>query len=171
MGQDPALLTMRDGYVLEKMAADWPPLTEEWLTLLRRKLSSRRLTAEGGMPADLATIDARVNFRCASGLSDTRTLCLPGTYVPGGAFLPVTTFYGLALLGLREGQSMAFDRPEGRRDWIVLEKVLFQPTAVMAVPPEPERPRIRLVAGGRFGQAFVAANENGPGQGPGPSAA
>ena len=40
MGQNPALLTMRDGYVLEKMAADAPPLTEEWRTLLRRKLAS-----------------------------------------------------------------------------------------------------------------------------------
>ena len=44
-------------------------------------------------------------------------------------------------------------------------------TTVPSKPAEPERPRIRLVAGGRFGQAFVAANENGPGQGPGPSAA
>ena len=171
MGQDLALLTMRDGYVLEKMAADGPPLTEEWRELLRRKLSSHRLALEGGIPADLAMIDARVTFRCASGLTDVRTLCLPGTYVPGGAFLPVTTFYGLALLGLREGQSMAFGRPEGRRDWVVLEKVLYQPSAVQPQPAAQERPRIRLVAGGRFGQSFVAANENGPGEGPGPSAA
>ncbi|MBO9629700.1 MAG: hypothetical protein J7516_09720 [Shinella sp.] len=169
MGQNPALLTLRDGYVLEKMAADAPPLTEEWRTLLHSKLSSHRLALEGAIPADLAMIDARVTFRCASGLTDVRTLCLPGTYVPGGAFLPVTTFYGLALLGLREGQSMAFDRPEGRRDWVVLEKVLYQPASAQPAPKE--RPRIRLVAGGRFGQAFHAANENGPGEGPGPGAA
>ena len=171
MGQDPATLTMRDGYVLEKMASDWPPLTEEWLALLRHKLAARRLPIEGRIPADLATIDARVTFRCASGLADTRTLCLPGTYVPGGAFLPVTTFYGLALLGLREGQSVAFARPEGRRDWIVLEKVLYQPAPNLAAPSVVERPRIRLVAGGRSVHAFTAANENGPGEGPGPSAA
>ena len=171
MGQDPATLTMRDGYVLEKMASDWPPLTQEWLELLRCKLAARRLPMEGRVPTDLATIDARVTFRCASGLVDTRTLCLPGTYVPGGAFLPVTTFYGLALIGLREGQSVAFARPEGRRDWIVLEKVLYQPAPAMAAPSVAERPRIRLVAGGRFAHAFAAANENGPGEGPGPSAA
>ena len=171
MGQDPAMLTMRDGYVLEKMLRDWPPLTEEWLALLKRKLAGGRLAAAGRVPADLAMIDARVSFRCASGLTDTRTLCLPGTYAPGGAFLPVTTFYGLALLGLREGQSMTFDRPEGRRDWIVLEKVLFQPAAASPASAPASRSRFRLVAGGLGTRAFAPANENGPGGGPGPSAA
>lgn len=174
MGRDPAMLTARDGYVLEKMLRDWPPLTDEWLALLKRKLSGGRLPAGGRVPADLAMIDARVTFRCESGLSDTRTLCLPGTYAPGSAFLPVTTFYGLALLGLREGQAMTFDRPEGRRDWIVLEKVLFQPAAggpVPEAPAEAARAPFRVIAGGLTERAFTAANENGPGQGPGPSAA
>lgn len=174
MGRDPAMLTARDFYVLEKMRRDWPPLTEEWSALLDRKLAAGRLPVEGRPSADVATIDARVSFRCASGLTDTRTLCLPGSYAPGSAFLPVTTFYGLALLGLREGQTMAFARPEGRRDWVVLEKVLFQPAAVpdlshIAVPSA--RPAFRLIAGGLEDRAFTPANENGPGAGPGPSAA
>ncbi|WP_337184821.1 hypothetical protein [Shinella sp.] len=69
---------------------------------------------------------------------------------------------------------MRFDRPEGRSDWIVLEKVLFQPAAAKAAAEEPAteaRPTFRLVAGGLDGRVFVAANENGPGPGPGPSAA
>lgn len=174
MGRDPAMLTVRDVYVLEKLRSDWPPLTDEWAALLERKLSTGRLPAEGRPPADLAMIDARVSFRCASGLTDTRTLCLPGSYAPGSAFLPVTTFYGLALLGLSVGQAMAFARPEGRRDWIVLEKVLFQPVAVSdlscaSIPLA--RPAFRLVAGGLEERAFAPANENGPGAGPGPSAA
>jgi regulator of nucleoside diphosphate kinase len=170
MGQDPAMLTARDGYVLDKMLRDWPPLTSEWLTLLKRKVSAGRLPMEAHAPADLAMIDARVSFRCASGLTDMRSLCLSGTYAPGSAFLPITTFYGLALLGLREGQSMAFDRPEGRRDWIVLEKVLFQPAGAGPIPLAPRHP-FRLIAGGFVDRAFTAANENGPGRGPGPSAA
>ena len=171
MGRDPAMLTARDGYVLEKLLRDWPPLTEEWLVLLKRKLAGGCLPAGSPIPADLATIDARVTFRCESGLVDSRTLCLPGSYAAGSAFLPVTTFYGLALLGLREGQAMAFDRPEGRRDWIVLEKVLFQPAAAGPVPAGAARSPFRVVAGGLAGRRFAAANENGPGQGPGPSAA
>ncbi len=170
MGQDPAMLTARDGYVLDRMLREWPSLTPEWLALLKRKISIGRLPLEAPAPADLAMIDARVSFRCASGLTDTRSLCLPGTYAPGSAFLPITTFYGLALLGLREGQSMAFDRPEGRRDWIVLEKVLFQPLGVDPAPLAPKRP-FKLIAGGLVERAFAAANENGPGRGPGPSAA
>ena len=174
MGRTPAMLTARDGYVLEKMLRDWPPLTEEWLVLLKRKLASGCRPAGERVPADLATIDARVTFRCESGLIDTRTLCLPGTHAPGSAFLPITTFYGLALLGLHEGQAMTFERPEGRRDWIVLEKVLFQPAAGGPVPEtsaEALRQPFRVIAGGLTDRAFTAANENGPGPGPGPSAA
>lgn len=170
MGQDPGLLTARDGYVLDRMFGDWPPLTAEWLTLLTRKLSAARLPEGARTPAGLATIDARVTFRCASGLTDSRTLCLPRSYAPGSAFLPITTFYGLALLGLREGESLRFDRPEGRQDWIVLEKVLYQPGAATEEPPV-AWPSFRLIAGGLADRAFCPANENGPGSGPGPSAA
>lgn len=170
MGRDPGLLTARDAYVLETMFHDRPPLTPEWLALLTRKLSAGRLPPEAGIPADLAALDARVSFRCASGLTDTRTLCLPGAYVPGSAFLPITTFYGLALLGLREGQSLAFDRPEGRRDWIVLERVLFRPVAAELAPAVAQQP-FRLIAGGLSGRALMAANENGPGPDRGPPAA
>lgn len=172
MGQDPGMLTARDGYVLDRMLRDWPPLTEEWRALLARKLSAVRLPEETRIPAGLATIDARVMFRCASGLTDSRTLCLPGGYAPGSAFLPITTFYGLALLGLREGESLRFDRPEGRQDWIVLEKVLYRPDIDTAAGEPPVAwPSFRLIAGGLADRAFSPANENGPGQGPGPSAA
>lgn len=175
MGREPGTLTARDGYVLDRMLRDWPPLTDEWLALLRRKLAADRLPLEASIPAGLATIDARVAFRCASGLTDSRTLCLPRAYAPGSAFLPVTTFYGLALLGLKEGEAIRFDRPEGRRDWIVLEKVLYQPTASATSDADDEepfaRPAFRLIAGGLAERAFHPANENGPGPGPGPSAA
>jgi regulator of nucleoside diphosphate kinase len=168
MGRDPGILTTRDGYVLDRMLRDWQPLAEEWLALLKRKLSADRLPMDAPVPAGLAVIDARVTFRCASGLTDSRTLCLPRDHVPGGAFLPITTFYGLALLGLREGEALHFDRPEGRHDWVRLEKVLYRPAA----PGAPAtRPTFRLIAGGLAGRAIPAANENGPGPGPGPSAA
>lgn len=177
MGQDPCMLTARDRYVLERLRGSRPPLTEAWRTLLEQKLSEGRLPPSGVAPPDLATIDARVSFRCASGLTDVRTLCLPGAYTPAGAFLPITTFYGLALLGLREGQSLAIGRPEGRRDWIMLEKVLFQPraadrTASASAPAlaRVARPLLRLVVGGLNVRPPAAANENGSGE-PGPPAA
>ncbi|MGB3876232.1 hypothetical protein [Shinella zoogloeoides] len=172
MGRDPGLLTARDGYVLEKLLHDRPPLTDEWFRLLKRKLSLGRLPLDAPLPAGLATVDARITFRCASGLTDSRTLCLPRVYAPGSAFLPITTFYGLALLGLREGETIHFDRPEERRDWLVLEKVHYQPAAAEIPDLAPDaRPAFRLIAGGLAGRGFVAANENGPGSGPGPSAA
>ena len=165
MGRETGLLTARDGYVLDRMFASWPPLTEEWLSLLERKLTLARLPADAPAPAGLATIDARIAFRCESGLTDTRTLCLPRAYVPGSAFLPITTFYGLALLGLRTGEAIGFDRPDGRLDWIVLE------TGAGTEPESAGRPPVGVIAGGREQRAFAPASENGPGQGPGPSAA
>ena len=168
MGHDPGLLTERDGDMLALLERDWRPLTEEWRRLLGRKLAAARLPAGAEIPPGLATIGARVDFRCQSGLADCRTLCLPRDTPSGRALLPITTFYGLALLGLREGERLDFDRPEGRRDWIVLEKVVQRPGDE---EPPLAWPSFRLIAGGLDERSFEPANENGPGQGPGPSAA
>ena len=106
------------------------------------------------------------------GLSFWVFLELTGLLLPSffSVILPITTFDGLALLGLREGESLRFDRPEGRQDWIVLEKVLYQPGAATEEPPV-AWPSFRLIAGGLADRTFCPANENGPGSGPGPSAA
>lgn len=176
MDRDFCLLSARDGYLLDRMLRDWPAPPEEWRRLLKRKIgTAARLPLDVRVPLDLAVIDARVSFRCARGWSETRTLCLPQVYTPGSAFLPITSFYGLALIGLREGQSIAFDRPEGRRDWIALEKVHFQPSAPEAGRRDdkvPVSPGVRLIVGAPRGSGrFLPANENGSGSGPGPSAA
>ncbi len=169
MGRDPGMLTATDGLVLDRMLRDWPPLTEEWLALLKRKLTLDRLPEQASAPAGLATIGARVTFRCESGLTDSRTICMPLGHAPGSVFLPITTFYGLALLGLREGEALGFDRPEGRRDRVVLERVHGRPDA--AGEPPVAWPSFRLIAGGLADRDFSPANENGPGPDPGPSAA
>lgn len=170
MGRDPGLLAARDAYVLERMLYDRPPLTAEWSALLRRKLALPRLAEGESVPPDLARIDARIAFRCASGLADRRTLCLPGAYAPGGAFLPITTFYGLALLGLRQGEAIAFDRPEGRHDRVVLEKVLHRPVSKPVEAPALRLP-FRVAAGMPAGRFMLAANENRFGPDPDPPAA
>jgi regulator of nucleoside diphosphate kinase len=175
MGDEPSMLTARDRYVLERLGDTGPHATKEWLDLLRRKLSGGSLPAGAPVPGDLATVDARVAFRCESGLRDVRTLCLPGLYVPGAAFLPVTTLYGLALLGLREGQSVEMMRPGGRPDRILLEKVLFMPARHPPGEPLDARRPLRLSVGGAparaWCRALVAANENAVGEGDGPPAA
>ncbi|HLP70454.1 MAG TPA: hypothetical protein VK181_23355 [Rhizobium sp.] len=176
MGQNPGMLAARDRYVLERLLQDWPSVEKEWLALLRRKLSARHLPADASMPAGLATIDSRVSFRAANGFTGTRTLCLAGTYAPGSAFLPVTTLYGLALVGLREGEVMGFDRPDGGRDWIMLEKLLFRPGAMQDVVQKP-RPSpalaLRFTPAGLSERVFSPANQNGrgPDDGPGPCVA
>ncbi|MFC3165478.1 hypothetical protein [Ciceribacter thiooxidans] len=176
MGQNPGMLAMRDRYVLEKLLQDRPPAEKEWLALLRRKLATRCLPEGAPIPAGLATIDSRVSFRAANGFAGTRTLCLAGTYAPGSAFLPVTTLYGLALLGLREGEVMGFDRPDGGHDWIMLERLHFRPAATRE-PAKKLRPSpalaLRLAPTGLSERVFSPANQNGggPDDGPGPGVA
>lgn len=150
MERDACVLAARDGYVLDKIRRDWRSAPEEWLAVLERKLAAARLPAGSATPPGLAVIDARVSFRCARGWNETRTLCLPRGYAPGSAFLPVTSLYGLALVGLGEGRSIAFER-HGRRDWILLEKVWFQPAPALSTPAEnapPARRAFRLIRGG-----------------------
>ncbi|WP_416798163.1 hypothetical protein [Ciceribacter azotifigens] len=176
MGQNPGMLAPRDRYVLERLLQDRPSAEKEWLALLRRKLAARRLPADGPVPAGLATIDSRVSFRAANGFVGTRTLCLPGTCAPGSAFLPVTTLYGLALLGLREGEVMGFDRPNGGQDWVMLEKLHFRPAVGPKLTKTPARPSslaLRIAIDGLSERAFAPANQNGtgPGEGPGPRVA
>ena len=55
MGRETGLLTARDGYVLDKMFADWPPLTEEWLALLTRKRMLARMPADAPAPLEFVT--------------------------------------------------------------------------------------------------------------------
>lgn len=172
MERDCCVLTERDRYVLEKMRGDGRP--EAWLALLRRKFSGARPLDAGAVPPDVATIDARVSFRCGGGRADVRTLCLPGSYTPGGGFLSISSLYGLALLGLREGQSLVIERPDGRREWIVLEKVHFQPNVMKQRPTMPRCAgswMVRLSVGRQDGRAFGAANENSGCDDPGPPAA
>lgn len=176
MGQNPGMLATRDRYVLEKLLQDRAPAEKEWLALLHRKLAARHLPVGVPLPAGLATIDSRVSFRAANGFAGTRTLCLAGTYAPGSAFLPVTTLYGLALLGLREGEVMDFDRPDGGCDWIMLERLHFRPVITRdganKLRPSPAL-ALRLAPAGPSERVFSPANQNGTGPegGPGPCVA
>lgn len=99
------------------------------LSLLREKLASARVVATDEIHPLVATLNSRVAFGIDNGPAQTRILVgCPFRNGLVGLTLPVSTLYGLALLGLREGQSVEVgDGGERRR--VTLHRVLYQPEA------------------------------------------
>jgi len=97
--------------------------------LLHRKLHATRPVEDGDVDPLVVTLNSRVEFRVDDEAPQTRILVRCG-FRNGlvGLTLPVTAPRGMALLGLREGQSFEFE--EGGRDRVVtVLRVLYQPQA------------------------------------------
>lgn len=171
---DQCLLTTKDYTLLETMHDD--PLVRDTalLRLLRRKMASAIVMFREDLPEDIASLNSRVTFSI-DGRCDTRVLTTGRMTTPVGMLLPVDTLRGLALLGLREGQTIAIDNVEGRVEVIMLNAVNYQPERMMrrsdGLPVRiglTDKPMLRLVQG--VGPVCSARPPEEPDD-PGPSAA
>ncbi|MDR9762824.1 nucleoside-diphosphate kinase [Rhizobium redzepovicii] len=170
---DQCLLTTKDYTLLETMHDD--PLVRDTalLRLLRRKKASAIVMFREDLPDDVASLNSRVTFsvdaRC-----DTRVLTTGRMTTPVGMLLPVDTLRGLALLGLREGQTIVIENVEGHMEAISLDAVNYQPERMRRSDEFPMRiglggkPILRLVQG--VGPACSGKPPEEPDD-PGPSAA
>ncbi|SFO45521.1 regulator of nucleoside diphosphate kinase [Mesorhizobium sp. NFR06] len=122
-------LTANDFAVLEAMLMRGRALADPITPMLERKLAESSVVAAGAVGPDLATLNSRVIFRVGGDPSDTRTLVQAEASAPVGSGLPVATWRGLCLLGMRAGQSALAERPDGPACPILLEYVAFQPEA------------------------------------------
>lgn len=97
--------------------------------LLRQKLSSARAVPDDGIDPLVVTFNSRVEFQVNDEAPETRIL-VRREFCNGlvGLTLPVTTPRGIALLGLRQGQSCAFEEG-GRMRAIAVRRVAYQPQA------------------------------------------
>ncbi len=144
-------LTSKDFSILEVMLERRIASGDRIVPLLERKLAAASVVLVDSIEADVATLNSRVVFRIDGGPAETRTLVQGEVRGMVGTGLPLTTMRGLALLGLREGQSMGIESAAGERQTILLEKVLYQPEAArrqfapQAAPDTPPRPALRLV--------------------------
>ncbi|OWV74434.1 hypothetical protein ATY76_28125 [Rhizobium sp. R339] len=150
---DPCLLTTKDYTLLETMRDD--PLVRDasLVRLLRRKMASAIVMFREDLPEDVASLNSRVTFS-VDGRSDTRVLTTGRMTTPIGMLLPVDTLRGLALLGMTEGQTIAFENVEGRLEVIMLNAVNYQPERMMrrsdGFPVRirlADKPMLRLVQG------------------------
>ncbi|HVT53460.1 MAG TPA: GreA/GreB family elongation factor [Dongiaceae bacterium] len=98
--------------------------------ILARELQRSILMHESQIPADVATMRSRVQFRIAgTDLAQTATLVYPGESHLYDDAISVLTPLGSAILGLTEGQSIPHTAPDGASIRITVLYVLHQPEA------------------------------------------
>jgi regulator of nucleoside diphosphate kinase len=110
---------------LLKQATPGSPLEK----LLRRKLRGISPVADSDVDPLVVTVNSRVEFQIDDEAPETRIL-VRNQFRNGlvGLTLPITAPRGMALLGLRAGQSVQFDEG-GRSRTITVRRVAYQPQA------------------------------------------
>lgn len=80
------------------------------------------------MPPDVVSMNSRVRFRLSNTFDEvTKTLCYPKDMVDGDEQISVLTPVGTALLGLRVGSSIRWQKPGGGEFEVTVLGVEFQP--------------------------------------------
>ncbi|HEX6957919.1 MAG TPA: nucleoside diphosphate kinase regulator [Ferrovibrio sp.] len=96
--------------------------------MLTAELDRAALVAPERIAADVATMRSHVVFGYEhTGRPHWLTIVYPGEADLDRAFVSVATPVGAALLGLKEGQSIAWSTASGERRAIQLHKVVYQP--------------------------------------------
>lgn len=139
-------LTTKDFAILETMLERRRALGDPLAPLLERKLANASVVLIDSIDADVVTINSRVTFRVGANPAETRTVIQNEVRGVVGGSLPVTTPWGLSLLGMAEGEAGLVERPGGETEPIRVVKVLFQPEAARrASIARQARPALRLV--------------------------
>lgn len=120
-------VTAKDFMILGSMIRRTPPYDDRLLRLLRRKLSMASVVLPQDIAPDVATVNSRVGYRIDDGRTEACVLVHEEGNASLGLALPISTPRGLALLGLRAGDSVAIERPDGRIETVHLENVAYQP--------------------------------------------
>ena len=99
------------------------------LPLLHAKLAGAAVVADERIDPLVATLNSRVEFRLDDRPLQTRIL-VGCAFRNGlvGLTLPVSTPYGLALLGMRQGRTVRLARDGGAQE-LHLSRIVYQPQA------------------------------------------
>lgn len=127
MSQHACILTAKGMTILEVMLDHYLGIDDPMASRIRRKTEAALIVFPDDVPANVATLSSRVVFSVDRRERDTRILSQDSMNGLVSLFLPITTFRGLALLGLTEGQEFSYPDQDGLMETICLEKVLYQP--------------------------------------------
>jgi len=160
------ILTTKDYMLLQRQLAGIEQRRESG-DALRQKLHLAVVMMPDDVPDDVVTLNSRVRFRIGGGLEFERVLVAGSDREVVGLTLPLESPRGLALLGMRTGQSANVTLFNEAEDTIEVLSVLHQ--------PEARRTAIRtgraavIDGAGRRAAAYVPSR--GPDDNPGPAAA
>lgn len=175
-------LTTKDFAIVKTMLDRLAWLGGPLVDLLRRKLASAQVVFSNEADADVVTLITRVVFSVDGGAPHTRVVTHGPMEGMVGLTIPITVPRGLALLGLRKGQSISVDCGRGLTETIRVDDILYQPRISR---PEAELPQSDVPVPARRFPVLVFSSDarrtlgapkkirqtSGGGDDPGPSAA
>jgi regulator of nucleoside diphosphate kinase len=139
----PVFISRRDFGRLEHLARVRPAHCADIVArFLVAELDRAIICRDEDLPANAVTMRSRVLFRPDDGRDiESRTLVYPHDYDPSGSVLSILSPIGVALLGLREGASMAYPALDGAVRRVAVEKVAWRPDGrPRFVEPQYQRP-------------------------------
>ena len=152
-------MTLRDFAVCRALLANLGGRNPPLAAILRDKLDRATIVADDAIDPLTVTLNSRVDFSI-DGETPQRRILVGSTFRNGlvGLTLPVATPRGVALLGLRRGQTAAFEEG-GVPHRIAVVGLLYQPEAARwghAPPPPPQAPPADILDLARARQARAA---------------
>ncbi|TKT80241.1 GreA/GreB family elongation factor [Aquamicrobium sp. LC103] len=130
MSSDPQItLTTKDYTILEVMLDRCLGTDDPLYRPLRHKLDAATVMLRDDIPDDAVTMNSRVAYRIDDEPVETRILIHDEVRGLVGMTLPLTSQRGLAMLGLRAGQSVVLEMPSGVKESLTVLEVLYQPEA------------------------------------------
>lgn len=122
-------LTAKDHLLIEAYLERHKDRDPVVVAMAQAKLASARVVFTQDVPADVATLNSRVRYRLDGG--PVRT-CQPvhwGQPLVPGLTIPINTPLGMALLGLRPGQTLLLPRRDGSFETLMITEIAYQPEA------------------------------------------
>ncbi|WP_020652858.1 nucleoside diphosphate kinase regulator [Massilia niastensis] len=114
---------------LERLLDKLPAAQARARDALMDELGRARLVEPWDMPPDVVTMNSRVRFSFDGAENEemTMTLTYPKDMRDSAEQLSVLTPVGTALLGLRVGDSIAWQRPDGGQFKVTVRSIEYQP--------------------------------------------
>lgn len=129
----PIVITDRDLERLEQLAAPFLSLGYPVARFLSEELERAVVCSASEVPGDVVTMNSRVIFRIGpDGGRRRRILVYPEDYMANeqhDAHVSVLAPVGAALLGLRVGSFMEYEAFNGRRRFVTVDGLAYQPEA------------------------------------------